>query len=72
MDLLIIHDSIYLSHSSFVPSQGWIVATGTGEINATTVSSLTYNTTNPLRKDVSEKSLESCRKEAELAFFLSF
>jgi len=27
------------------------VATGTGEINATTVSSLTYNTTNPLRKD---------------------
>ncbi|WAR52770.1 hypothetical protein PtB15_2B195 [Puccinia triticina] len=30
---------------------GWIVATGAGEINETTVSSLQYNTTNPLRKD---------------------
>jgi len=51
-DIVINNLDAGLDHSYHLHGvDGWIVATGTGEINATTVSSLTYNTTNPLRKD---------------------
>ncbi|KAA1094152.1 sphingosine N-acyltransferase lac1 [Puccinia graminis f. sp. tritici] len=51
-DIVINNLDAALDHSYHLHGvDGWIVATGSGQINATTVSSLQYNTTNPLRKD---------------------
>ncbi|KAH9462276.1 hypothetical protein Pst134EB_006183 [Puccinia striiformis f. sp. tritici] len=51
-DIVINNLDAALEHSYHLHGvDGWIVSTGTGEINATTVSGLQYNTTNPLRRD---------------------
>ncbi|PLW04404.1 hypothetical protein PCASD_25259 [Puccinia coronata f. sp. avenae] len=51
-DIIINNLDAALEHSYHLHGvDGWIVATGRGEVNSTTVSSVQYNTTNPLRKD---------------------